>query len=140
MFLADQQFTKHYYASHIKLMKLIYIQRTDSTFHTIDPHEPMSIISYFKKLLQSISLNSDKEIDRVIDNMMVQIVKKETKDDSIKIPGIEALLIMISTVVKIHVACQELGRDEDHSSLKTVDLVQHTLREALDRLSELCPP
>jgi hypothetical protein len=97
----------------------------------------MSIITYFKKLCQSMTENSEEDVDNAIDSLVLRIYKREAKDDSIKFPGVKTLRIMRSTAKKIHDAFQELGQDEDHSTAKTGTFVLDAMNEALGSLIDL---
>jgi len=127
------------------LWRIIRIQRTDTTYDSVDFGDPISTISYFKKLCQAAG-KSEEVVDRTINNSMALIVDKETKDDSIKYPGVKALSIMKSTAEKIHGAYQEL---DDYSTTETAERTKRrriveilkfvipAMDEALKSLSEL---
>ena len=100
------------------LRNLIWIQRTNSTYDSVNFRDRTSIITYFKKLCQATSLMSEEGVDLEINNLMARIIYKEMKDGSTRFPGVKALAIMKLTADKIHGAFQELGRDDDHSTAK----------------------
>ena len=58
------------------LLMIIRIQRTDTTYDSVDFDDPMSIISYFKKLCQATLWKSEEEADFLVDSMMTQIMDK----------------------------------------------------------------
>ena len=123
---------------------IIRFQRTDITYDSVDFDDPMSIVSYFKKLLQAFSGMPEEDVDLVVNKMMAKIIDKETK----------ALSIMKSTADKIHGVFQELGRDDDYSTTKTTEatrlarlrkigknasLMTGVMAEGIKSLSELAP-
>ena len=118
---------------------IVYIQRTDTTFDSVDFDDPRSIIYYFIKLFQSRTGVSEEEAHGTIIGLIKRIFDKETNDDSKNSPGVEALLIMTWTAKHIHGAFQELSPDR-HSTMKTAELVLLTMDFALDRLIELALP
>ena len=122
----------------------IWIQRTNSTYDSVDFGDPVCIITYFKKLFQALTVQYEggSDIERVINIILVQIIDRGIKD------GVKALSIMKSTAVKIHGAFQELDWDDDNSTANTADakieriwkvgtIVTIALNEALVRLNSL---
>ena len=121
------------------LPMIIRIQRTDTTYDSVDFDDPMSIISYFKKLCQVTLWKSEEEADFLVDSMMTQIMDKETRDDSLEYAA-KAISVMILTAKEIHGALQELGRDDDYSTAKTRKIgqfISRVMEGALERLLEL---
>ena len=124
---------------------IILIQHTNSTYDSVDFGDAMSVITYFKKLCQASTGYSEEDIDTAINNLMVRIIDKETRDGSIKYPAIKALSIMKWTADKIHGAFQELGWDGDdftadtaHNKIpKIVKIVSSAMDEAAERLESL---
>ena len=116
--------------------KIILIQQTDSTYGSVDFDDPVALISYFSKLCHSFTGESEEVVDRFIYEMMVHIFLKDatSMDDSIKVPGAKALDIMRSAAEMVHGAFLELGRDEDHSTVKTVHFVLMVMEKATDKL------
>ena len=122
----------------------IWIQRTNSTYDSVNFGDPVCIITYFKKLFQALTVQYEGGFDaeRVINIILVMIIDKGIKD------GVKALSIMKSTAVKIHGAFQELDWDDDNSTANTADakieriwkvgtIVTIALNEALVRLDSL---
>jgi hypothetical protein len=116
------------------LAKIIYVQRTDTTYDSVDFDDPMSVIEYFAKLYHPLYLqDSEEEINQIIAGLMLQIFRKDTKDGSKK-SGIQALLIMRSAAMKVHNAFQEL----DSNQVKDIaDLVMLAMVEALESIKNL---
>jgi hypothetical protein len=135
--LVHQYYLKDFKKTRFAVAKIIFIQRIDTTYDSVDFGDPMSIITYFKQLCKYTLADSQEEVDRVIDGVVLRIYNKEAKDDSIKFPGVKTLAIMRSTAKKIHDAFQELGRDEDHSTVKTAMSVLGALDEGLESLDSL---
>ena len=63
----------------IILSKTIRIQRTDTTYDSVDFGDPMSNVSYFKKLLEAKGMRQ-KDVDLIVNKIMARIIDKETKD------------------------------------------------------------
>ena len=63
----------------IILWKTIKIQRTNTTYDSVDFGDPMSIVSYFKKLLEAKWMRQ-KDVNLIVNKIMARIIDKETKD------------------------------------------------------------
>lgn len=125
---------------------LFWLQRTNSTYDSVDFGDPMSIVVYFKKICQAASGQSEEVVDDAITHLLGRIIDKESKDSSIKFPGVKALSIMKSTAEKIHGAFQELDRGEDSTAktklatiTKTWMVVSRAMDECFRRLRSLDP-
>ena len=115
------------------LTKIILVQRTDSTYDSVDFDDPFSIRSYFSKLFQCTTGDSEEEADRVIKNNLRAIFAKENVNGVRK-----ALSIMRFAAEKIQVAFLELNPDKDLSTINTAYLVLYTsMTEALKSLIHL---
>ena len=125
----------------IILSKTIRIQRTDTTYDSVDFGDPMSNVSYFKKLLEAKGMRQ-KDVDLIVNKIMARIIDKETKD------GMKALSIMKSTADKIHGAFQKLSWDGDHSTANATEskntttgrisrFVSNAIKEAVEGLESL---
>ena len=121
--------------------KTIKIQRTNTTYDSVDFGDPMSIVSYFKKLLEAKWMRQ-KDVNLIVNKIMARIIDKETKD------GMKALSIMKSTADKIHGAFQELSWDGDHTTAKATEskntttgriskFVSNAIKEAVEGLESL---
>jgi hypothetical protein len=127
--------------------KIIWIQRIDTTYDSVDFGDPTSTVSYFKKLYQAVSRFSEEDVDRTLNILMARTIDKETKDadGSIKSSEAKALSIMKSTAEKIHGDFQKMGRVENQSLLDIlrtlrVKFVISAVIEAMESLLELVSP
>lgn len=68
--IVHQYYIKSFEKTQKEVTAVIYLQRTDISFNSVDFDDPMSIISYFKKLCQSVAVYSEEDVDRVIDNIL----------------------------------------------------------------------
>jgi len=117
------------------MTRMILVQQTDATYDSVDFGDPMSIMTYFEKILQVTTGLSEEKVHSYI--LVVRAIYMETKDDSMQIPGLKALSIMKSTADKIHGALQGLGPDEDPSAV--MFFVQLTVNEAVRSLTPEVP-
>jgi len=117
------------------MTRMILVQQTDATYDSVDFGDPMSIMTYFEKILQVTTGLSEEKVHSYI--LVVRAIYMETKDDSMRIPGLKALSIMKSTADKIHGALQGLGPDEDPSAV--MFFVQLTVNEAVRSLTPEVP-
>ena len=111
------------------LASLIYIQQTDITYDSVDFDDPISTLSYFKKLYQSFSRVSEEEVDQLFKDL-TRLLKIDTSQSA----EAEAQHIMRSAAEKIHVAFRELNQD---SIANTANYVFFVLKEALESLINL---
>ena len=111
---------------------IIYIQQVDITYDSVNFDDPISTLSYFKKLYQSFLRCSDEEVD-IIFNELTQLLKTGGNSESAEI---EAQRIMRSAAEKIHGALQELNQG---SISKTAAFVYAVFKEAVKALIDLVP-
>jgi len=111
------------------LASLIYIQQTDITYDSVDFDDPISTLSYFKKLYQSFTRVSEEEVDQLFKDL-TRLLKIDTSQSA----EVEAQHIMRSAAEKIHVAFRELNQD---SIANTANYVFLVLKEALESLMTL---
>jgi hypothetical protein len=116
---------------------IIYIQYLDTIYDSVDFDDPISTLSYYKKIFLSFSRLSDEEVNKEFEIMM-EFLKLETE----RVPEISAEVqahqIMRSAAEKIHVAFRESNRD---SFVETSRLVRGAIFEAeagLLRLALIC--
>ena len=115
------------------MAKLIYLQQTDFTYDSVNFDDPVSTLSYFKKLFQSFSRISDEEVEKIFKDMM-GFINKRSMEGSIHSSEIQAQHIMKTAAEKIHTAFQELNRD---SFVVTARFVFQVMKEAVDGLVDL---
>ena len=108
---------------------MIYVQQADIAYDSVDFDDPISTQSYFKKLFLSY-LNTE-EIEKYVNDMVMQISTKKTKEVSEKSVEVQAQHIMRSAAEKVHGAFQELKRD---SIITTADFVALVMDEAIRSL------
>jgi len=111
------------------LASIIYIQQTDVTYDSVNFDDPISTLSYFKKLYQSFSRASEEEVDQLFKDL-TRLMKYEGS----KSAEVEAQHIMRSAAEKIHVAFRELNQD---SIANTANFVFLVLKEAVGSLIDL---
>ena len=111
------------------LASIIYIQRTDITYDSVDFEDPQSTLSYFKKLYQSFSRTSEEEVDQLFKDLT-----RLMKTDGSTSAEAEAQRIMKTAAEKIHVAFRELTQD---SIANTANFVIIVLKEAVEGLIDL---
>ncbi|KAF8814005.1 hypothetical protein BYT27DRAFT_7083022 [Phlegmacium glaucopus] len=112
------------------LASIIYIQQTDITYDSINFEDPISTLSYFKKLYQSFSRASEEEVDQLFKDL-TRLMKREGSSKSAEV---EAQQIMRSAAEKIHIAFRELNQDSISNTANFVFLV---LKEAVESLIDL---
>lgn len=108
------------------LASIIYIQQTDITYDSVNFDDPLSTLSYFKKLYQSFSRASEEEVDQLFKDM-TRLIKHEASNS-------EAHQIMRSAAEKIHNAFRDLNQD---SIANTAHFVFLVLKEAVEGLINL---
>lgn len=113
------------------LASIIYIQQTDISYDSINFDDPLSALSYFKKLYQSFSRASEEEVDQLFKDL-TRLWK--TEGGSSHSAESEAQRIMKSAAEKIHIAFRELNQDSISSTANYVFLV---LKEAVESLIDL---
>jgi hypothetical protein len=111
------------------LASIIYIQQTDVTYDSVNFDDPISTLSYFKKLYQSFSRASEEEVDQLFKDL-TRLMKYEGS----KSAEAEAQHIMKSAAEKIHIAFRELNQD---SIANTANFVFLVLKEAIGSLIDL---
>lgn len=114
------------------LASIIYIQQTDITYDSVNFDDPISTLSYFKKLYQSFSRASEEEVDQLFKDLTRLMKQREV--DSATSAETEAQHIMRSAAEKIHAAFRELNQDSISNTANFVFLV---LKEAVESLINL---
>ena len=61
------------------MSRLIQIQHVDTTYDTYNFDDPLSILSYFKKLYQSSTARPEEEIDEMFNDLMEILMRKTKK-------------------------------------------------------------
>ena len=115
------------------MAKLIYLQQIDFTYDSVNFDDPISTLSYFKKLFQSFTRTSDEKVEKMFEDMMGYI-NERSKDGSINYTEVQAQHIMKAAAEKIHTAFQELNRD---SLVVTARFVFQVMIETVDSLIDL---
>ena len=115
------------------MTRLIFIQRTDSTYDSVNFDDPISNLAYFKKLYQSYSWTSDQEIDEMFTNAM-ETFKMKTKEGSTVSAEAQALHIMRTAAEAIHRVLRKLNGDTFLDSAVTALIF---MRQAMDNLLDL---
>jgi len=116
---------------------IIYIQRTDTTYDSVNFDDPISTLSYFKKVYQPFSQTSDEEVDKHFEPMM-SYFERTTKRGSELSAEVQAHQIMRSAAEKIHATFQELDRDMYGIRVMTVTGVISEAHHSLVRLMHRC--
>lgn len=111
------------------LASIIAIQQTDTNYDSVNFDDPISTLSYFKKLYQSFSWTSDEEVGQLFEGFIRLLKTHGSKSAEIK-----AQEIMRSAAEKIHTAFRDLNQD---SISDTSNLVFTTLNDALESLINL---
>ena len=111
------------------LASIIAIQQTDTNYDSVNFDDPISTLSYFKKLYQSFSWTSDEEVGQLFEGFI-----RLLKTHGSKSAEIRAQEIMRSAAEKIHTAFRDLNQD---SISDTSNLVFTTLNDALESLINL---
>lgn len=111
------------------LASIIAIQQTDTNYDSVNFDDPISTLSYFKKLYQSFSWTSDEEVAQLFEGFI-----RLLKTHGSKSAEIRAQEIMRSAAEKIHTAFRDLNQD---SISDTSNLVFTTLNDALESLINL---
>ena len=119
--------------TEILMTRLIFIQRTDSTYDSVNFDDPISNLAYFKKLYQSYSWTSDQEIDEMFTNAM-EAFKMKTKEGSTVSAEAQALHIMRTAAEAIHRVLRKLNGDTFLDSAVTALIF---MRQAMDNLLDL---
>jgi len=109
---------------------IIYIQHTDTSYESVNFDDPISTLSYFKKIYQSYSRDSEEEVDQTFKKLMWAF-KLRTENGSRKSGEVQAQHIMRSAAEKIHNAFRELNRD---SFPLTAGVVVNVIGEAMNSL------
>ena len=92
------------------LSRIIYLQRTDFTYDSVNFDDPASTLSYFKNLYQCYTQTSEEEVDRVFNELM-EIYELKTKAGFTNSSEVKAQHIMRSTAEKIHNSFRDLNLD-----------------------------
>ena len=117
------------------LVKMIFVQKTDIDYDSVDFDDPLSTLSYFKKLYLSFALSTKYEdADQIFNDLMTGIIVSKTKKDSKNLAKVKAHHIMRLAAEKIHGSLRELNQD---SIPTTAEFLFNVMLEALDSLLEL---
>ena len=118
------------------LATAICIQHTDITYDSVNFDDPISTLSYFKKIYKQFRLESEEEeVDRVFTSMM-QLFKMRVEKGSKISAEVQAQHIMRSAAEKIHIAFRGLNQNsigdaEQTALIATVEAMQ-SLLELMD--------
>jgi hypothetical protein len=112
----------------------IYVQHIDATYDSVNFDDPISTLSYFKKIGLPFFNRSEDAVDEMFKRMTL-IFNKRTEKGSKLFPEVQAQQIMRSAAEKVHLAFQELNRD--HSYTTTVLIVGEVIAEAWSTLARL---
>ena len=115
---------------------MISVQKVDAAYDSVNFDDPISTLSHFKKICRPFTLMSEEETDKHFNELMVQIIKQNTKKGTEKAAAVKAQHIMRLAAEKIHVAFRELNRD---SIATTAKFMQVVIREAWIGLANLLP-
>ena len=115
------------------LEMIIFVQRTDFTYDSVNFDDPISNLSYYKKLFQCFKEESVEETDQTFQELM-EGYKMKTKEGSTNSAEVQALHIMRSAAEKIHDALRDVNRD---SFLITAQFVFLVMQEAGGSLLDL---
>jgi DNA-binding transcriptional ArsR family regulator len=114
------------------IAETIYVQHIDTTYDSVDFDDPISTLSYFKKICIPVYSKSDE----IFEGMM-SIFKRRTEMGSKILAEVKAQQIMRSAAEKVHDCFQELNRDSSESYLNTALIVAKTILEAYTSLARL---
>ena len=109
------------------LARIIFVQHTDISYDSVNFDDPISTLSYFKKVYQSFTRDSEEDVDQMFRRMM-QVF---TETGSEKSAEVQALHIMRSAAEKIHNAFRELN---PNTFGNTANFVANVIMEATDSL------
>jgi hypothetical protein len=121
----------------IYLAMIVYMQHTDLTYDSVDFNNPISTLTYFKKLLQIFSAwgwGSEGEIDRLFTDMM-QILKR-TEKGSIEFAEVQAQHIMRSAAEKVHGAFRDLNRDPFKTTHLAIDVMLKAIHDLVELIND----
>ena len=95
-------------------VRIIYLQRTDSTYDSVNFDDPIATLSYFKRLYQNFLQSPDEVVDKYFKDMMKLFKLRgglRTKEGSTNSAEVQAQHIMRSAAEKVHIAFQESNKD-----------------------------
>jgi len=96
------------------LAVLVYIQHMDRTvYDSVNFDDPISTLSYFKKIYQIFTRKSDEEVDDDIETMMYFFKLRTAERGSKLYAEAQAHQIMRSVAERIHVTFRELEWEEE---------------------------
>ena len=110
------------------LTKMIYIQHIDTTYDSVNFDDPVSTLSYYKKLNPFCNYISDEDLDKFFEKSLFYLRKPTAMEKAL------AHQVMRSTAEKVHVAFRELDRG---SHWKTGLVVTIATAEAILSFCEL---
>jgi hypothetical protein len=110
------------------LASIVYVQRVDTTYDSVDFDDPISTLSYFREIFR-ICHGRDEDNDRMITDLM--LILKRSSDQSAEV---QAQHIMRSAAEKIHGVIRELKQD---SIVIASEFVAYTMQEAFHNLNDL---
>jgi viroplasmin and RNaseH domain-containing protein len=113
-------------------MGTIYIQQMDISYDSVDFDDPISTLSYFKKLYRSCTFLSEEEVERRWKSIML-FIKMKTEEGSTKSAEVQLHHIMRSAAEKIHGA---LNQDSDSVATpkQTSEFVTLVMTEAIHNI------
>ena len=114
---------------------MVYVQQTNIAYDSVNFDDPISTLSYFKKLYLSFALSmSSEEAGRHFDDLMSRIINTKTKKDSNESLEAKAQRIMRLAAEKMHAAFRELNQD---SIADTAEVLMLVMLDALKSLTDL---
>jgi hypothetical protein len=118
------------------LASVIYIQRVDMEYDTVDFADPVSTLAYFKRLYQSFTRIPPEEVDDLFSDLTsrMKMAGGGGGGGGVNNVDAEARQIMHKASEKIHGAFQVL--DEETIS-NTANFVLHVMKDALESLIDL---
>jgi hypothetical protein len=129
----------------VKAVTTFYIYQTDISYDSVDFDDPISTLSYFKKLFRSYaisrfpSLLPEEEVEKLFEDIM-HIIKTKTEEGSTRPAEVQAHYIMRSAAEKIHGAFREMYQDSDSVATykRTSNFVTLVMIEAMADIFVIC--
>ena len=113
------------------LSRIIYLQRTDFTYDSVNFDDPASTLSYFKTLYQCFSQSPEEEVDRIFNELM-EIYEMKTKAGFTNSSEVKAQHIMRSAAEKIH----RTFRDLDLDSFDVFQVMERAVANLVDLIRD----
>ena len=123
------------------LAAIIHVQHVDTTYNSVNFDDPISTLSYFKKIYRAsgYSRDSDEVFNENFDNMMYFInLEIATERFSIISAEVEAHQIMRSAAERVHVTFRELKRDRHGDGATSVLRMIWEAQESFSKLALEC--